>query len=248
MKTRAAFTLIELLVVIAIIAILAAILFPVFRNVSMQGKETASMNNMRQWGTALMTEVADNDYRIPFDGQISSGPDMANPDSWFNKLPPYIKEKPLNDPEYIKKPPRPGDKSIWINPAVPKSSASYIQPPKQFLFCYAENYFLATGTNQMQKMNPIERPAATVFMGEKGDNIANCNPKYIQAFFGEGDPLTAPNNSAHFLFCDGHVELRKRSNFDPALMPNTTTDPSPINTTNLNQHFTFIPYVGAVSQ
>jgi prepilin-type N-terminal cleavage/methylation domain-containing protein len=55
-----AFTLIELLVVIAIIAILAAILFPVFAQAKMAAKKTAALSNIKQ--TALATTMYANDY------------------------------------------------------------------------------------------------------------------------------------------------------------------------------------------
>jgi prepilin-type N-terminal cleavage/methylation domain-containing protein len=54
-----AFTLIELLVVIAIIAILAAILFPVFAQAKIAAKKTTSIANMKQIGMATMMYVAD---------------------------------------------------------------------------------------------------------------------------------------------------------------------------------------------
>jgi len=59
--TRKAFTLIELLVVIAIIAILAAILFPVFAQAKEAAKNTALLNNTKQMG------VAANIYEEPAD-------------------------------------------------------------------------------------------------------------------------------------------------------------------------------------
>ncbi|RYG21086.1 prepilin-type N-terminal cleavage/methylation domain-containing protein [bacterium] len=58
---KKAFTLIELLVVIAIIAILAAILFPVFAQAKYAAKRTASLSNMKQIGTATMIYVNDTD-------------------------------------------------------------------------------------------------------------------------------------------------------------------------------------------
>ncbi len=55
------FTLIEILVVIAIIAILAALLFPVFTQAKVSAKQTACMSNMRQMGVGLLLYLADNE-------------------------------------------------------------------------------------------------------------------------------------------------------------------------------------------
>jgi len=223
MKSRKAFTLIELLVVIAIIAILAAILFPVFGKSAQKGKETQSMNNLKQWASALNSELADNDNRMPFDGDENGKAAMDDNESWFNMLPPYFHDKALNFTDYVNKPPRPGDKSVWINPAVPKTPYNtLIQPPEKYLFCYGMNSYLsslesdgngkaaASSPNKRMKMNVVENLAATVFMAEKADNKPNFDPSQageILAFFGEGDATTDPNNQSHFLFCDGHVEL-----------------------------------------
>lgn len=62
---KRAFTLIELLVVIAIIAILAAILFPVFAQAKLAAKKTADLSNMKQIGTAMMIYMGDYDDQFP---------------------------------------------------------------------------------------------------------------------------------------------------------------------------------------
>ncbi|MDW8106777.1 MAG: DUF1559 domain-containing protein [Armatimonadota bacterium] len=82
------FTLIELLVVIAIIAILAAILFPVFAQAREKARQTTCTSNHKQMGLATMMYLADYDQtwfpawvRIP-------GPDNGH---WFFKISPYIR-------------------------------------------------------------------------------------------------------------------------------------------------------------
>jgi prepilin-type N-terminal cleavage/methylation domain-containing protein len=65
MANKRAFTLIELLVVIAIIAILAAILFPVFAQAKEAAKKTAALSNTKQMGTALNMYLSDSDDRFP---------------------------------------------------------------------------------------------------------------------------------------------------------------------------------------
>src|SRR5438876_9260155 len=62
---KSGFTLIELLVVIAIIAILAAILFPVFARAREQARRTACISNVKQLGTAWMMYVQDYDESFP---------------------------------------------------------------------------------------------------------------------------------------------------------------------------------------
>jgi prepilin-type N-terminal cleavage/methylation domain-containing protein len=64
-KSRRGFTLIELLVVIAIIAILAALLFPVFVKAKQKGKMAGCMSNLRQVSMAVIQYSGDHDSGVP---------------------------------------------------------------------------------------------------------------------------------------------------------------------------------------
>ena len=93
---RRAFTLIELLVVIAIIAILAAILFPVFAQAKESAKRTACLSNSKQQGTALLMYIADTDGVIPVAYENGTGDTFSGVyfDVW-NQLMPYTKSKDI---------------------------------------------------------------------------------------------------------------------------------------------------------
>jgi prepilin-type N-terminal cleavage/methylation domain-containing protein/prepilin-type processing-associated H-X9-DG protein len=67
------FTLIELLTVIAIIAILAAILFPVFAKAREKAEQTQCLNNMKQLGTAMNMYATDYDSRLPLCPPVGVG-------------------------------------------------------------------------------------------------------------------------------------------------------------------------------
>ncbi|MFN8140487.1 MAG: type II secretion system protein [Fimbriimonadales bacterium] len=62
---RSGFTLVELLVVVAIIAILAAVLFPVFARAKEKSKQTVCLSNMRQLGSGLKIYMLDSDEKLP---------------------------------------------------------------------------------------------------------------------------------------------------------------------------------------
>ncbi|RYX85496.1 DUF1559 domain-containing protein [bacterium] len=98
MNTRkSAFTLIELLVVIAIIAILAAILFPVFARARENARKASCMSNMKQLGLGLMQYTQDYDERFPCPGATNYNGEFRNDDgsaakaSWRQKIYPYVK-------------------------------------------------------------------------------------------------------------------------------------------------------------
>src|SRR5437762_4120123 len=66
LRRRVGFTLIELLVVIAIIAILAAILFPVFAQARSKARQATCISNLKQLGNAMLMYVQDFDETFPF--------------------------------------------------------------------------------------------------------------------------------------------------------------------------------------
>ena len=90
MRGRHGFTLIELLVVIAIIAILAAILFPVFARAREKARETSCSSQLRQLGLALHMYAQDYDEQFPFDNYIGNPHPML-----LNGLYPYVKNRNL---------------------------------------------------------------------------------------------------------------------------------------------------------
>lgn len=109
----AGFTLIELLVVIAIIAILAAILFPVFAQAREKGRQASCMSNEKQLTLAIIQYQQDYDEAYP----VQAIPAAANAyewqQSWINAVQPYIKSldvfvcpsdphtvPPVGDPNY----------------------------------------------------------------------------------------------------------------------------------------------------
>ncbi len=85
-KGRSAFTLIELLVVIAIIAILAAILFPVFGQARERARMTTCLSNTKQIGLGIMQYTQDYDDILPVVGVSAQGRG-----SWMVQIYPYLK-------------------------------------------------------------------------------------------------------------------------------------------------------------
>jgi len=87
-KSRKAFTLVELLVVIAIIAVLAAILFPVFGRARENARRTTCLSNIRMVGMGLFMYTQDYDERYPGFPNNSFGKS-----AWTYVLQPYVKSK-----------------------------------------------------------------------------------------------------------------------------------------------------------
>ncbi len=105
---RRAFTLIELLVVIAIIAILAALLFPVFAQARESAKRTVCASNLKQFGYSWQMYLTDNDERMPDRRDVKNGLGYRPWTTWPPSDPrsgwilwiltPYMKESNLSCP------------------------------------------------------------------------------------------------------------------------------------------------------
>src|SRR5436853_3430185 len=97
---RKGFTLIELLVVIAIIAILAAILFPVFARAREKARATACLSNNKQLATALMMYCSDYDENFPGWDDPRTATLFQQGYGWQMIVPaldPYVKNKQVWD-------------------------------------------------------------------------------------------------------------------------------------------------------
>ena len=90
--SRRGFTLIELLVVIAIIAILAAILFPVFAKAREKARQATCLSNIRQMTTAILSYAQDYDEHLPFRWWRQSPSFGLN---WDTAIYPYVKNSQL---------------------------------------------------------------------------------------------------------------------------------------------------------
>jgi len=94
---HAGFTLIELLVVIAIIAILAAILFPVFAQAREQARKTSCLSNVKQLNLSVQMYMQDYDETVPLSYTSAPNADTTNDipgtthGSWLDMMQPYIK-------------------------------------------------------------------------------------------------------------------------------------------------------------
>jgi hypothetical protein len=143
------FTLIELLVVIAIIAILAAILFPVFAQAKLAAKKTSDLSNMKQIGTSLMIYLSDNDDYFPLASFDSVPFVQADSYRWSSVqcIGPYVKNLQIfttpGDPNSFSLP-----TSMVLNPTTRKAQAannSYMANAMSTAY-FAGGYFPPTVT------------------------------------------------------------------------------------------------------
>jgi len=203
------FTLIELLVVIAIIAILAAILFPVFAQAREKARQSTCLSNMKQIGLGLMMYTDDYDETYPY-GVLYA--DLVTPTGLPTFLNPYIKNYSLwRCPS--KPSSNPGGPIAWYN--TKDAVSCHYLPVDKFL------------PNSLSGATPVavgsvDKPAE-VF------GLVEANTYYVITYSygwwtGAGNEFPkdfAPHNSGgNFTYLDGHAKYNKRTAVTAAMFGN----------------------------
>ena len=157
-KRNAGFTLIELLVVIAIIAILAAILFPVFAKAREKARQTNCLSNMKQIATGLMSYTSDYDEMLPLCYTYLNGTGGSGGyNHWSGATRPYV----MSDQLFV----CPTDKNKGLAP----TNSFDLQAPK---ISYIANEVVMGRPRahyQAVSLAQIEEPSSLIMLGEITD-------------------------------------------------------------------------------
>jgi prepilin-type N-terminal cleavage/methylation domain-containing protein/prepilin-type processing-associated H-X9-DG protein len=199
---KRAFTLIELLVVIAIIAILAAILFPVFAQAKEAAKKTASLSNTKQLDLGLIMYSGDTDdaNAISEYGGGSAGPHIT----WATTVMPYIKngDQAKDDTGTTV---TTGKAGIFASPNAPKRDEKNWQVEGYSYGVhhgiFADNYgLLPNDANVAPSLTTtsISNPADKIALMDKGMNYSNWNYPWFHDWQGMwiGSITTAPGDES----------------------------------------------------
>jgi len=254
MASRKGFTLIELLVVIAIIAILAAILFPVFAKVREKARQTSCLSNEKQLGLAFVQYAQDNNETMPADNEIY-GDDIG----WAGEIYPYVKSTQVykcpddpnaatghNEISYGMNKSLMEPCSLYGQPAMPGATLAGQAAPASTVLL-----FEVQGDSDTIVTNPAEGASPSgVGINDLGDNTyglgaGNCGGTKPMSYSGNtvyatgnigGYNLTniasgaVHTNGANYLAADGHAKFAIGSNVSsgyPAASPtNAQTNPS----------------------
>jgi prepilin-type N-terminal cleavage/methylation domain-containing protein/prepilin-type processing-associated H-X9-DG protein len=221
---KSGFTLIELLVVIAIIAILAAILFPVFAQAREKARSVTCLSNFKQLGSGVLMYMQDYDgaYPLAWYGIPQYGFDCV--------LQPYVKNLKVFECPSNKVTPRYWDGYVTY----------FNIPPPGIAGSYAMNGDLAARTGKTDRAGltemSVQAPADTILMTEIWDTRGPGGAKTSHAVKGVGTVLDGPEHEiftsskndvctripfkihqggSNYNFCDGHAKwLRVEQTFN----------------------------------
>ncbi len=201
---------------------MAVLLVPLAMGKSRDALAVGSASNLMRWGIALNLYLMDNEDRLPSVGGALPDPELEQ--AWYNALPLYLSMTPLTQLPTEQRP-RPGDESLWVDPAATANDARLAWG--DFFFSYGMNYWLhPIETELTYKIYRVTAPARTVFLAETAGSRPGLAPQEVALRHG-----TRPNGVdalGHVLFCDGHVELVSEVALRPELHTMMTEDMEPI--------------------
>lgn len=211
---RRGFTLIELLVVIAIIAILAAILFPVFARAREKARQTSCLSNVKEITLAVIMYISDYDQKYPPSSYQLTGSTLPCDGKvfWPIMVEPYIKTG-MDNSSWSGG----GGGSIWRCPSAGTLTSWYCGAYAD----YGMNTYIFNDAEAL-----LQRPAELVMIGEPW--IAHTTAPtsregwYVLSSLYEDDPNCSGyyagcgtrydhNSMSNFGFCDGHAKSASES-------------------------------------
>ena len=217
---RRAFTLIELLVVIAIIAILAAILFPVFAQARAKARQTACLSNLKQLGTGLMMYTQDYDEVLPGNDPASGFAAGHNrPLGWnepFNATVPATFRNWARDVQpYVK------NFGIYRCPDAPPrtavggGNAPFNECNKAIAPTCQDTSYALNGVAETKALAAIPNPSDIVYLREFNiySRTAQTRPRAVATGFVEFNNNLYDflhNQGSNLLYSDGHAKWSKK--------------------------------------
>ena len=199
MNRNRGFTLIELLVVIAIIAILAAILFPVFAQAREKARQTACLGNMGQLGKAFRMYMDDWDGTLP---RAAPFPSRAGRGDWVGMT-------KWGGACTVQNPMRPEDGSLW---PYTRTAGIYVCPSATepgLRLSYSMNCNLHCASDADMGSVAVGPAGLILLLDESTDKIP-LNDGYFC-----GDDLNAAHlKGANLAYADGHAKWQMKKVFD----------------------------------